>query len=175
MYSLYRIVFELRRVSLSIKLKNNIFDRKIIAEYFQVTSHLPLCGFVIADFVILCYNHLGGVTMDKKSLSILKLLSRKETLDYRNLRRIIDCYNRPSKDPYVTYLLDNSYIRCVNDDDIFYCKTEPENAVFEITRKGLECLEAHSQNAFRFWIPVSISITAIVVSIISLIISILTK
>lgn len=113
--------------------------------------------------------------MDKKSLSILKLISRKETLDYRSLRRIIDCSDHPSKSPYLAYLLDNGYIHFVNDSDVFYRKTEPENAVFEITRKGLECLEAHSQNAFRFWIPVSISITAIVVSIISLIISILTK
>lgn len=107
--------------------------------------------------------------MDKTTLEILKLFSKRYSLTCAQIAAII---NRDAMDiaPSVSYLYSNRFISC---DDLDYVEDKRLHldAHYKITVEGRNQLAHINKNNWRFRIPVIISITALVISAISLIVS----
>lgn len=107
--------------------------------------------------------------MDKITLEILKIFSKRYSLTCEQIAAIIGCGAMDIASE-VSYLYSNHFISCV-DIDCADDKRLHLTAHYKITVEGRNQLVRINKDNWRFRIPVIISVAALAISAISLIIS----
>lgn len=115
--------------------------------------------------------------LDASSLELLKLYSCRDSLSLKDLAAI---HNKDLTDfiPTVNYLRHNELLEIHPNFTILHGSTLTADAPLRITYEGRVKLEAEQKNRrsnnlkeFRAWVTLTIALIALIVSIISLVIS----
>ena len=95
--------------------------------------------------------------MTKKSIKILKFLSKNGETKYGDLSHIIDCTGRAKENKYIKELRDARYIEYRDPGYSQNGVIDVDRVKLAITVQGEAFLDARAENKFHFWLPIIIS------------------
>ena len=107
--------------------------------------------------------------MTKKSIKILKFLSKNGETKYGDLSHIIDCTDRAKENKYINELCSAGYIEYHDPGYSQNGVSDADRVTLTISVQGEALLESRAENKFHYWLPIIISnviaSTALIISL----------